>query len=93
MLFRSKGAGGFEASHFNLPLLILVIIAIAEAVGTFFWFLKKFGEIAFGPPSAAVAAAKPLPISMTAAIVALASLTLCSGLVPYAWLGYAGNGR
>ncbi len=80
-------AGGFEASRFYLPLLILVIIAIAEAVGTFAWFLKKSGEIVLGSPSAVVAAAKPVPISMTAAIVALAALTLCSGFVPFAWLG------
>ena len=80
-------AGGFEASRVYLPLLILVIIAIAEAVGTFAWFLKKFADIAFGAPSAAVAAAEPLPLSMTAAILALAALTLCSGFAPYAWLG------
>lgn len=89
-LFFSKFAifaGGFEASRFYLPLLILVIIAIAEAVGTFAWFTKKFGEIVFGPPSPAVAAAKPLPLSMAAAIAALAALTLCSGFVPFAWLG------
>ncbi len=80
-------AGGFTASRFYLPLLILVIIAIIEAVGTFAWFLKKFGEIVFGPPSAAVAAAKPVPLSMAAAIVALAALTLCAGFAPFAWLG------
>jgi len=80
-------AGGFEASRFYLPLLILVIIAVAEGVGTFAWFLKKFGEIVFGPPSPMVAAAKPVPLSMTAAIVALAALTLCSGFAPFAWLG------
>jgi hydrogenase-4 component D len=79
-------AGGFEASRLYVPLLILVIIAIAEAVGTFAWFLKKFGEIAFGEPSRAVAAAKPVPLSMTAAIVALAALTLSSGFIPFAWL-------
>ena len=80
-------AGGIEASRFYMPLLILVIIAIAESVGTFAWFLKKFGEIVFGAPSPAVAAAEPLPLSMTAAIVALAALTLCSGFAPFAWLG------
>ncbi len=80
-------AGGFAASRFYLPLLILVIIAIVEAVGTFAWFLRKFGEIGFGPPSAVVAAAKPVPLSMTTAIVALAALTLCAGFAPFAWLG------
>jgi hydrogenase-4 component D len=80
-------AGGFEASRLYPLLLILVFIGIAEAVGTFAWFLKKFGDIVFGAPSAAVAAAEPLPFSMTAAIVGLAALTLCSGFAPYAWLG------
>ena len=88
-LFFSKFAiflGGFEASKLHPWLLILVLIAIAEAVGTFAWFVWKFGTIGFGPPSEAVAGAKPLPASMNTAIVALTVLALFSGFVPLMWL-------
>jgi hydrogenase-4 component D len=89
-LFFSKFAifaGGFEVSRAYLPLLVPMLILIAESVGTFAWFLNKFGSVAFGPPSEAVAAAAPLPLSMKAALAALIVLTLCSGFVPFAWLG------
>ena len=88
-LFFSKFAiflGGFEASKGHPWLLVLVLIAIAEAVGTFAWFTWKFGAIGFGAPSQAVADAKPLAPSMAAAIVALAVLSLCTGFVPLMWL-------
>jgi hydrogenase-4 component D len=88
-LFFSKFAiflGGFEASKSQPWLLVLVLIAIAEAVGTFAWFLWKFGSIGFGPPSEAVAGAKPLALSMKTAIVALSALALGTGFVPLIWL-------
>ncbi|MEJ0094998.1 MAG: hydrogenase 4 subunit D [Methylocella sp.] len=89
-LFFSKFAifaGGFEAARLFPLLLIPVLIAIAESVGTFAWFLKKFGFAAFGEPSPTVAAATPLPLGMKVALAALIVLTLCSGFVAPAWLG------
>ncbi len=80
-------AGGFQATQTHLLLLVLVIIAILESIGTFGWFLKKFGYAVLGPPSETVTAATPLPLSMAAALVVLAALTSCSFLVPAAWLG------
>jgi hydrogenase-4 component D len=80
-------AGGFQASHYNLPLLVLVTISVLEAVGTFGWFLKKFGDTVPGPPSPTVAAATALPVSMAAALVVLIALTLCSGAFAAAWMG------
>jgi hydrogenase-4 component D len=88
-LFFSKFAiflGGFEASKSHPWLLVLVLIAIAEAVGTFGWFTWKFGTIGFGGPSEAVADSKPIAPSMATAIVALAVLSLCSGFAPLMWL-------
>jgi len=80
-------AGGFQASQMQLILLILVVIAILESVGTFGWFLTKFGYVVLGRPSEIVATATPLPCSMAVALVLLCILTLCSFLVPPMWLG------
>ncbi len=88
-LFFSKFAiflGGFEASKAHPWLLVLVLIAIAEAVGTFAWFTWQFGTIGFGSPSEAVAESKPVAPSMSTAIVALSVLALVTGFVPLMWL-------
>jgi len=79
-------AGGFEASAVHGALLILVLIAILESIGTFGWFLAKFGETVLGTPSEAVVAASPLPKAMRVALLALTALTLSSFLMPPAWL-------
>jgi hydrogenase-4 component D len=89
-LFFSKFAifaGGFQASRADLPLVILVLIAILESIGTFAWFLKIFGDMVPGPPSPTVAAATALPVSMALALVALVGLTLVSAAFAAAWLG------
>lgn len=89
-LFFSKFAifaGGFEAASHYAPLVVLVLLLIAESVGTFVWFLRKFNFSVLGQPSPEVASAQPLPASMAVALVGLAILTLCSGFVPLAWLG------
>jgi hydrogenase-4 component D len=80
-------AGGFQAARIYWPLLILVIISVLEGIGTFGWFLKKFGDAVPGPPSPTVAGATALPISMALALVALVALTLCSGAFAAAWIG------
>jgi hydrogenase-4 component D len=79
-------AGGFQASRTNLLLLILVIISVLEGIGTFGWFLKKFGDAVPGPPSPTVGDATALPVSMAVALVALVALTLCSGIFAASWV-------
>lgn len=89
-LFFSKFAifaGGFEVASHYAPLVVLVLLLIAESVGTFVWFLRKFNFSVLGPPSPAVASAQPLPTSVAVALIGLAILTVCSGFVPLAWLG------
>jgi hydrogenase-4 component D len=80
----SAGAGLLARAH--LLLLPLVLVAILESVGTFAWFLKRFGYAIPGQPSETVAAAAPLPVSMAAALATLVVLTLCSGIAASAWL-------
>lgn len=80
-------AGGFEAARGHLLLLPLLAVAIAESVGSFAWFLKRFGYAVPGPPSPKVKEAGPLPDTMAAALVALVALTLVSGVAAAAWLG------
>ena len=80
-------AGGFQASRAYWPLLILVGISILEAVGTFGWFLIKFGDAVPGPASPAVAGATALPVTMAVAVAALVTLTLASGAFAAAWMG------
>ena len=89
-LFFSKFAlfaGGFQVSHAHLLLLPLVLIAILESVGTFGWFLMRFGRAVPGEPSATIAGATPLPRSMALVLIALVAVTLCSGMAAPAWLG------
>jgi len=80
-------AGGFQAARDDLPLLVLVIISVFETIGTFGWFLKKFGDAIPGPASPTVAAATALPVSMAVALVVLVALTLGSAASAAAWLG------
>jgi hydrogenase-4 component D len=80
-------AGGFQAARADLPLLVLVVISVLEAIGTFGWFIMKFGDIVPGPPSATVAGATALPATMALALVALVALTLCSGAFAATWVG------
>ena len=80
-------AGGFQAARDDLPLLVLVLISVLEAIGTFGWFLKKFGDAIPGPASPTVAAATALPVSMAVALVVLVALTLGSAASAAAWLG------
>jgi hydrogenase-4 component D len=79
-------AGGFQVSQTHLVLLALVLVAILESIGSFAWFLKRFGNSVPGQPSETIVGAGPLPISMAAALVVLVGLTLCSGIMAAAWL-------
>jgi hydrogenase-4 component D len=79
-------AGGFEAAQAHPLLLILVLIAILESVGSFAWIFWMFSTTTLGKPSEEVAVATPLAPSMQAVLVTLAGLSLVSGLFAAAWI-------
>lgn len=81
-------AGGFAAARDHVLLLPLVIVAVAESVGSFAWFLYWAGLAVFGKPSPEVAAAVPVPAAMQAVLVILVLMTLCSGEIGFSWLGW-----
>lgn len=80
-------AGGFEVGAQHWGLMVLVIVALAESVGSFAWFLKWLGHSVPGKPSATMAAASPLPAGMKVVLVALVVMTVASSSIAAAWLG------
>jgi len=80
-------SGGFEAARAQPLLLILVLIAVLESVGSFAWIFWIFSSSVPGEPSEAVMHATPLAPSMQAVLVTLAVLTLVSGFFAIAWMG------
>jgi len=80
-------AGGFEAARANPLLLVFVLIAILESVGSFAWIFWIFGATVPGKPTDEVVAATPLALSMQVVLVTLATLTLVSGFFAAAWIG------
>lgn len=80
-------AGGFEVGAHHWALMLLVVIALAESVGSFAWFLKWLGHSVPGKPSATMAAAAPLPAGMKFVLVALVAMTIVSSSIAASWLG------
>lgn len=80
-------AGGFEAAREHPLLMILIVIAILESVGSFTWIFWTFSAAVPGTPSDEVAAATPLAPAMQVVLVTLAGITLVSGLFAAAWIG------
>jgi len=80
-------AGGFEAAKTEPLLLILVIIAMFESIGSFAWLFWIFSSTVPGEPSEEVASATALAPSMQAVLIALAGLTLVSGFFAANWIG------
>lgn len=80
-------AGGFQAAHEHWPLMIMVVIALAESVGCFAWFLKWVGYSVPGKPSETMAAASPLPAGMTFVLTVLIIMSVCSSFIAASWLG------
>jgi hydrogenase-4 component D len=80
-------AGGFQAAYAHPWLLILVVVAILESVGSFAWIIWVFGSAVPGKPSEEVVAATPLAPAMQAVLIALVILTLVSGIFAAAWIG------
>jgi hydrogenase-4 component D len=79
-------AGGFEAAKAHPLLLILVVIAILESIGSFAWIFWTFSATVPGKPSEAIVAATPLAPAMQVVLVTLAVLTLLSGFFAAAWI-------
>ncbi len=80
-------AGGFQAAAANPLLLILVVVAVLETVGSFAWLFWVFGNAVFGEPSAEIAAETGIAPSMRWVLGTLAVLTLVSGFFAASWLG------
>ena len=80
-------AGGFMAAKANPLLLVLVVIAIIETIGSFAWLFWVFGAAVPGEPSAEIAAETGLAPAMQFVLATLAILTLVSGYFAATWMG------
>jgi len=80
-------SAGFELSRDNIIFLIVMVIAMAESVATFAWFLHWFGKTIPGEASPEVAAGLPVPFSIKLVLVVLIVMSLCSSFIAAAWLG------
>jgi hydrogenase-4 component D len=80
-------AGGFEVTPQHMLLLPLLLIAVAESIGAFAWFLKWIGYSVPGEPSEAMAAASPVPLPMRIVLIVLIIMSVCSSVIAASWLG------
>jgi hydrogenase-4 component D len=79
--------GGFMSAANNWILMLIVIVALAETVLCFIWFLKWMGSVMFGEPSEAVEKSTPVPAAMKFVFVVLIAMTFASGFIAVALLG------
>ncbi|AOQ25170.1 NAD(P)H-quinone oxidoreductase subunit 2 [Moorella thermoacetica] len=89
-LFFSKFSifvGGFEAAKNHPIVLLLVLVAVVESVGSFAWLLRWFGTCVMGKPSETVAGAITLPLSMKIVLLLLVVMTLISQYIALVFLG------
>jgi hydrogenase-4 component D len=80
-------AGGFTAAQGNPVLIVIMVLALLETIGSFAWLFWVFGAAVPGEPSEEVAAATPLAPSMQWVLGILAFLTLVSGYFAATWMG------
>lgn len=80
-------AGGFQVAEQHPVLMVVLVIALLESVGSFAWLLKWVGWSVPGKPSEAVAAAAPVPTSMRIVLVTLIIMAVCSSFIAATWLG------
>lgn len=80
-------AGGFAAAKNEPWLIILVIVAMLESIGSFAWIIWVFSAAVPGSTSDEVAAATPLAPAMQVVLALLMILTLFSGFFAAAWIG------
>ncbi len=79
-------AGGFEAARSSPWLLVIVIAAILETVGSFAWLFWCFSASVPGEPSAEVTGASDIAPSMKFVLLTLSGLALLSGFFALSWL-------
>jgi hydrogenase-4 component D len=80
-------AGGFTAARTDPLLMVLMVIAVVETIGSFAWLFWVFGSAVPGEPSAEVAVATRLAPQIQIVLAALAGLTLVSGYLAAVWMG------
>jgi hydrogenase-4 component D len=80
-------AGGFQAAQANPLLMVLMVVAVLETVGSFAWLFWIFGRVVPGEPSVEVLGAARLAPQIQFSLVVLAILTLVSGYFAAAWMG------
>lgn len=80
-------AGGFMAARTEPLLMVLMVIAVLETVGSFAWLFWVFGAAVPGEASTEVAAATPLSPQIQFVLGTLAFLTLISGYFAAVWMG------
>ena len=68
-------------------LMVLMVIAVLETVGSFAWLFWVFGDAVPGDASTEVAAATRLSPQIQFVLVTLAFLTLVSGYFAAVWMG------
>ena len=79
-------AGGFEAARSSPWLLVIVIAAILETVGSFAWLFWCFSASVPGDPSTEVTGASDIVSSMKFVLLTLSGLALLSGFFALSWL-------
>jgi len=80
-------AGGFMAARYEPLLMVLMVIATLETIGSFAWLFWIFGKAVPGEASAEVSSAIPLPPQIKFVLGTLAFLTLVSGYFAAVWMG------
>lgn len=80
-------AGGFSVAEAHPVLMVVLVIALLESVGSFAWLLKWVGWSVPGKASEAVAAASPVPLSMRIVLVTLIIMAVGSSVIAAVWLG------
>jgi hydrogenase-4 component D len=79
-------AGGFEAARSAPWLVVILVVAILETLGSFAWLFWCFSAAVPGEASAAVSASTDIPASMKFVLITLACLALLSGFFALSWL-------
>ncbi|HKZ44976.1 MAG TPA: hydrogenase 4 subunit D [Anaerolineales bacterium] len=80
-------AGGFLVSRSDPWLMVIMVIALLETVGSFAWLFWVAGSSISGEPSPEVTAATPLAPQIQFVLIVLAVLTLVSGYFAAVWMG------
>lgn len=80
-------AGGFMVAQTNPWLMLIMVIALLETIGSFAWLFWVFGSVVPGEPSNEITAAIRVAPQIQFVLVVLAFLTLISGYFAAVWMG------